>query len=97
MSEKEIDYVAKELMKRQIDLILMKSGEYLDEIKKQFREIKDLVPEDEITLTFNLEVIGNDIFQILGRAKRNKRSLDNLYMSDKSIENEQIATNEDNE
>lgn len=69
LTTREERLLSKELAKRIKDLIFMGADEKATEL---IRELPEVVWDDEVHFDFRIDMLGGDIYQIIGRSEREK-------------------------
>ena len=72
LSSEELDAIAEEIRQRMFDMGAVGQPDYRAEIRRQLEAAEKLVDDEPISFTFTLHLIAQDVFQMLGRARRTK-------------------------
>ena len=72
LTKKEKNAVVKELAERMKDVVYMNAEEKAESAVNELLEL-DLSPDSSININYKITFLLNDILQILGRIKRQKR------------------------
>jgi hypothetical protein len=75
VSSEELDAIAEEIRQRMFDMGAVGQPDYRAEIRRQLVATEKLMDDEPISFTFTLHLIAQDVFQILGRARRRKAVL----------------------
>ena len=70
VSSEELDAIAEEIRQRMFDMGAVGQPDYRAEIRRQLEAAEKLVDDEPISFTFTLHLIAQDVFQMLGRARR---------------------------
>jgi len=72
LSAEELDAIGEEIRQRMFDMGAVGPPDYRAEIRRQLEAAEKLVDDEPISFTFTLHLIAQDVFQMLGRARRTK-------------------------